>query len=337
MEAHPELNYVEKAAAILVAMGRERASRLLKYFKGQELKRLVDAAHSLETIPQAYLEQLVEEFESEFAQGGGLLDSAETIDSIISEAFSPDEFRELLEPTIDSIEESDEPPIWNIMDEIEAQEITDFVESEHPLICALILSKLSPRKAADIVATFDRDQRKQVLKHMLSSGKPSRATSRFIEHNLREEFGGQVGDTTAQEGRIRVANVLNELDKPNMEEVFDDLANDSDPDNIAAVKSLLFRFEDIVQLDQTARSVIFDAIEADAITSALRGAEGDLAEAVLGSLGQRTRRMIESELAADAPANDDATAQARREIASTAIRLATENRILLPSAQDEAA
>ena len=337
MEATPELNYVEKAAAILVAMGRERASRLLKYFKGHELKRLVDAAHALKTIPQSYLEELVEEFETEFAQGGGLLDSAETIDSIISEAFSPDEFKQLLEPAIESMDAPDEPPIWNVMDEIEAQEITDFVENEHPLICALILSKLSPRKAADIVATFDRDQRKQVLKHMLSSGKPSPATSRFIERNLREHFGGQAGDTTAQEGRIRVANVLNELDKPNMEEVFDDLANDSDPDNMAAVKSLLFRFEDVVQLDQAARSVIFDGIEADAITSALREADPSVAEAVLGSLGQRTRRMIESELAAEAPANLDATEQARREIASTAIRLATENRIVLPSAQDQAA
>lgn len=331
------MNYVQKAAAILVAMGRERAARLLKYFKGSELKRLVDAAHSLETIPQTYMDELVEEFENEFAQGGGLLDSAETIDSIISEAFTPEEFRQLLNPTLDAEEVPDGPPIWELMEEVETEDISGFIEEEHALTCALVLSKLSARKSADIVANFERDRRKQVLKYMMSLGTPSPSACHVIEAVLREQFADTGGDAAASEGRIRVANVLNELDKPNMEEVFDDLANDTDPDNIAAVKSLLFRFEDIVLLDKAARSVIFDTIEADEITAALRGAESELAEAVLGALGQRTRRMIESELASDAPADDEATAQARRNIASTAINLASEKRITMPSDQQEAA
>lgn len=331
------MNYVQKAAAILVAMGRERASRLLKYFKGSELKRLVDAAHSLETIPQTYLDELVEEFENEFAQGGGLLDSAETIDSIISEAFTPEEFRQLLNPTLEVEDVPDGPPIWELMEEVGAEDISEFIEEEHALTCALILSKLSARKSADIVASFERDRRKQVLKYMMSLGTPSPSACHVIETVLREQFADTGGDATASEGRIRVANVLNELDKPNMEELFDDLANDTDPDNIAAVKSLLFRFEDIVLLDKAARSVIFDTIEADAITAALRGADSELAEAVLGSLGQRTRRMIESELASDAPTDEEATAQARRNIASTAISLASEKRIAMPSDQKEAA
>lgn len=337
MDKQIELNSVQKAATILVAMGRERATRLLKYFKGQELRRLIDAAHSLETIPQTYLDELVEEFEREFAEGGGLLDSAEAIDSIISEAFTPEEFRQLLEPAAEIEEAVETEPFWPKMDTIETEEVSEFISQEHPLTRAVILSKLSSRKAADIVAMFDRDNRKQVLKHMMALGTPSGRASRVIENVLREQFADNGSDTAANEGRIRVANVLNELDKSNMEEVFDDLANDSDPDNMAAVKSMLFRFEDIVLLEQSARSVIFDSIEADAITAALRGAEEELSEAVLSALGQRTRRMIESELAAEGPADDEATAQARRDIASTAISLASEKRITLPSAQEEAA
>lgn len=332
-----ELNHVEKAAAILVAMGRERAAKLLKYFKGGELKRLVDAAHSLESISQSDLEDLVDEFENEFARGGGLLDSAETIDSIISEAFSPEEFKQLLEPAIVESSEPEGPSIWKIMDDMDVPEISEFLTDEHPVVCALILSKLSPRNAADIVATFDREKRKHILKHMLSMGDPSTIVLRFIESSLRERFGAPTGGAAVQVGRVRVANVLNELDRPNMEEVFDDLSNDSDPDNIAAVKSLLFRFEDVIHLDQTARSILFDGIETEVATLALQGADSELTEAVLSSVGQRTRRMMESELAADMPVNEDAVSQARRNISSTAIRLATEDRIVLPSAQDEAA
>src|SRR5690606_583680 len=65
----------QKAAAILVAMGKPSAGRLLKFFKPEELKALMEAARSLKTIPQSELEKIVAEFEDEFAEGAGLLDS----------------------------------------------------------------------------------------------------------------------------------------------------------------------------------------------------------------------------------------------------------------------
>lgn len=336
-EPQPPLTAVQKAAAILVAVGRDRASRLIKYFKGDELRRLIDAAHEIDAIPQTQLDHVVEEFEAEFSQGSGLLDSAETIDSIISQAFTPEEFSQLLNPANDDEVSDETVPIWTIMEGRDVEEIAEFVETENELTCALILSKLSSRKSADIIAAFERERRKQVLKHMLSLGAPTVRACNMVERVLRDRFSSDDADGVSDEGRIRVANVLNELDRPNMEEVFDDLANESDPNNIAAVKSLLFRFEDIVQLEQSARSIIFDGIEADAITTALRGAESDVSEAILGALGQRTRRMIESELAAEAPVKADAIADARRAIASTAIKLASEGRITLPAAQEEAA
>jgi len=49
----------QKAAAILVAMGKPAASRLLKFFKQDELKALIEGARLLRTIPQADLERIV--------------------------------------------------------------------------------------------------------------------------------------------------------------------------------------------------------------------------------------------------------------------------------------
>ena len=47
------LTRAQKAAAILVAMGKPSASRLLKFFKQEELKSLIESARLLRTIPQA--------------------------------------------------------------------------------------------------------------------------------------------------------------------------------------------------------------------------------------------------------------------------------------------
>ena len=80
---------------------------------------------------------------------------------------------------------------------------------------------------------------------------------------------------------------------------------------------------------------LFDGLGTDLVTLALRGCEQTLAEAILSALGPRSRRMIESELATEAgniPFAD--IAKARKTIASTAIRLASEGAVQLPGTED---
>ena len=86
----------QKAAAILVAMGKPSASKLLKFFKQDELKALVEGARLLRTINQADLEKIVAEFEAEFTEGAGLLDSGDRMDTIINESLTPEEVNALM-------------------------------------------------------------------------------------------------------------------------------------------------------------------------------------------------------------------------------------------------
>ena len=89
-------------------------------------------------------------------------------------------------------------------------------------------------------------------------------------------------------------------------------------------------------LTQKARVTLFDGISTELVTLALRKAEPAMIEAVLSSIGARSRRMIESELAAGATTSRTRTSHgARKTIASTAIRLASEGAFELPSTQTQ--
>jgi flagellar motor switch protein FliG len=81
MSLEGKLTKAQKAAAILVAMGKPSAGRLLRFFKQKELKALIEAARMLRTIPQSELENIVAEFEEEFTEGAGLLDSGDQMDT----------------------------------------------------------------------------------------------------------------------------------------------------------------------------------------------------------------------------------------------------------------
>jgi flagellar motor switch protein FliG len=104
--------------------------------------------------------------------------------------------------------------------------------------------------------------------------------------------------------------------------------------DLEAIRSQLFSFEDIVSLTQKARVTLFDGIDSDLVTNALRNCDPVLTEAILSAIGARTRRMIEAELTqgSDLVSAQDIT-KARREIASRAIRMASEGSFALPSAQ----
>ena len=68
MSTAANMTRTQKAAAILVAMGKPSASKLLRFFKQEELKALIEGARLLRTIDQADLEKIVAEFEAEFTE-----------------------------------------------------------------------------------------------------------------------------------------------------------------------------------------------------------------------------------------------------------------------------
>lgn len=90
------LSQTEKAAAVLLAMGKSIAGKLLKFFTQSELQAIIAAAQSLRAVPPHELEALVNEFEDLFTEGAGLMDNAKAMESILEEGLTPDEVDGLL-------------------------------------------------------------------------------------------------------------------------------------------------------------------------------------------------------------------------------------------------
>jgi len=326
------LSRAQKAAAILVAMGKPSAGKLLKFFKQDELKSLVDAARQLRTIPQSELEKIVGEFEAEFTEGAGLLDSSDTMTSIINETLTPEEVEALMGGgTGGPAAAETQMPIWPRLDQLPAERLIAAVEAEHPQTIALVLSKLQPSTAAPVLRGLPSMLRGEVAKRMLALVPVSDHAMSLVEKQMRLRIEDESSGRDNSAGQMRVASVLNELDKDDLDALMADMADAGTPD-LEGLRAKLFSFEDIALLSQKSRVALFDSLPAELVTMALRDAPADLTEAVLSAIGARTRRMIESELKdASGAASADEVARARRRIASEAIRLSGEGRVELPS------
>lgn len=330
------LTRAQKAAAILVAMGKPAASRLLKFFKQEELKALIEGARLLKTIPQSELERIVAEFEAEFTEGAGQLDSADQMDDLFNETLSPEEMNAIMGKG-QAAAGNQPPPVWTELEKLEPARLGVFLAGEHAQTSALVLSKLAPQSAANTLLMLEKPLRGEIIRRMMSIATIPEAATKIIENQLRSRVLGETNTKDTSAGQSRVANLLNELDKGQLDEVLQDLQDAGTPD-LEAIRARLFSFEDIPLLTQKARVALFDGLSTELVTLCLRKTPAQLAESVLSSIGARSRRMIESELGqgSDGIAMAD-IAKARKTVASTAIRMAREGAFELPSTQDAAA
>lgn len=324
----------QKAAAILVAMGKPSASKLLKFFKQEELKTLIEGARLLKTIPQSELERIVAEFEGEFMEGAGQLDSADQMDDILNGTLSPEEVKAIMgkEQTAGNAA----PPVWAEVEKLDPARLGAFIAGEHPQTAAVILSKLGPQMSANTLLTLDKVLRSEIVKRMIGMSTIPETAIRLIESQLRSRLLSDSGARDTSAGQIRVASVLNELDKGQLDEMLQDLQQSNTP-NLEAVRARLFSFEDILLLTQKARVTLFDGLSSELVTMCLHKADAGMVEAVLSSIGARSRRMIEAELGQGSDSVPMADiVKARKSVAATAIRMAREGAFELPTVQNAA-
>jgi len=200
----------------------------------------------------------------------------------------------------------------------------------------VILSKLAPSSAANVLLSLEKQMRGEIIKRMMSMGAVPEAATRIVENQLRSRVLSERASKDISAGQSRVASLLNEMDKSQAEEVMQDLERQGTVD-LDGIRARMFSFDDVVFLPQKARVALFDGLSTELVTLCLRGASPELAEAVLSSIGARTRRMIETELAQEVEGLAMAEVMnARRTVASTAIRMSLEGVFDLPNAQNAA-
>lgn len=318
------LTKAQKAAAILIAMGKPVAGKLLKYFASAELQLVIANAQALRAVPADELEILVNEFEDLFTEGAGLMDNAKAMEDILEEGLPPEEVDGLLgrRAPFQAYQQS----VWDRLQDFEPEPIGKFLAEEHPQTVAYIVTMLPAGFAAKTLLQLPEARRADVVHRAVNMKTVNPKIADIIQKRVVDLVERLSADNNVT-GATKVASMMNELEKPQVDQLLSALHTISEKD-AEKVRPKIFLFDDILEMPQKSRVTLFDDVASDTITAALRGADDTLREAVLSAIGARQRRMIESELAMDGGSKRE-TEVARRSIAQEAIRLASADQIVL--------
>ncbi|WP_439873026.1 flagellar motor switch protein FliG [Rhizobium leguminosarum] len=327
------LTQAEKAAAVLLAMGKGVAGRLLKYFTQAELQTIISSAQSLRAIPPDELLLLVSEFEDLFTEGAGLMDNAKAIEAILEEGLTPDEVDSLLGRR--TAFQAYETSIWDRLSEAEPTFVAQFLLREHPQTIAYILSMLPSSFGAKVLLQLPDNRRADIMNRTVNMKAVSPKAAQIIENQVMTLLAEVEAERNAG-GSTKVADLMNELDKPQVDTLLSSLESIS-RESVNKVRPKIFLFDDLMFMPQRSRVMLLNDISTDVLTVALRGSPPEIRESVLSAISPRQRRMIESDLQSGmGGVNPREIAIARRAVAQEAIRLANSGQIELKEKEGDA-
>jgi flagellar motor switch protein FliG len=320
------LTGAEKVAVLLLALGKSKATGLLRRLDPEEIKILTRSSTNLKPVGANDVESLVEEFAQKFSNGVKFMGTEREMRDLLSDVLSEEEYNTALygemEPMVAPLMQAAaagnmrDDQIWDKVSKVKVEELRAYLINEHPQTIGVILSKLDSETAAKIVSSLPAEMRPGILVRMLGGRDVDPDALMILEDTLGEDLLAVSGPTK----HGGVADILNRLEKAQSEDVLKSLA-EIRPDDVKVLKNMLFTFDDMITLAPPARTLVLDQVPIEKLVMALRGTDSAFQNAILASLAARSRRMVEAELAGGGAGPPREVQEARRFIVDTVLRM----------------
>lgn len=322
------LDGVEKAAALLLAMGKPLASRLLKHFDESDLRRLTQAAAGLKPMPTQHLERLVDEFATNFTAGADVIGDPESARRLLDEVLPPELVSDIMADVTGGSKES----FWAKASALPDSRLAACLQEEHPQVAAFLLDRFSSERVAALLVLLPGERRDLVASRLIGLRRVSDRVLHLVEVALEQDLFGAEASAAPAQPEKRLLEIVGKLDREQVEEMLVTFEA-TRPEVARKIRDMMFSFEDIVALSQRDRMILFDKAPTESVILALKDTSAEFRDAVLSSLAARARRMVEAELKnADSVAEKDVLL-ARRTIERIVVDLIGEGAIQRPQPQ----
>lgn len=325
-----ELTGLQKTSILLLALGKDTASKVLGHLNPREVQQIgtamtdvSDVSHrDIHTVMKGFLDELGEDAlginPTEYAQslmvdalgegGGGLMDAA-----MLGDQVKGLEALKWMHPST----------------------ISNMLRNEHPQVVAIVLSYFEPDLSAEILAGIPERFQSEVIYRIatLTTIQP-RALFDLNEVLENASSDGEGGKLATIGGEKRAAEILNLVGGGIDSRVLDDIAIEHE-DISKAIQDKMFVFEDISGIEPRGIQTILGEVPTDVLKIALKGADKKMVELFLENMSKRQAEMLREELEMTGPVKLSDVEEAQRSIIQTVRRLADEEKVMMPGGGEE--
>ena len=286
---------VRKAAILMIMIGPEASSAILRALDEEEVQAIMREIARVQALAPEEAEGVLEEFyQMSLAHDYVLKGGVEYARKVLINAFGPEEARKIISRLVKTI--SNETLSFDAIQKTDPQQLAKFIHNEHPQTIALILSHLNASQAAGLLSSLPAETRSDVALRMASLDEisPEIVTRIAAVIGTKLKALGEVS-REAYGGVNALAEMLNRLDSTTSMEILENIER-ADPKLGENVRHLMFVFEDLLLLDINGVKEVLAKVDRKILTVALKGTSDKMKDHILQAMSQRAADMMREDM-----------------------------------------
>ena len=288
-----ELTGIQKAAILLITLGPEKAAKVFKFLKEEEIEQLTLEIANTRSVSQALKEEVLDEFyevclAQQYIAEGGIGYAKELLEKALG--------NEKAMEVIGKLTASLQVRPFEFIRKTDVSLLSNFILDEHPQTIALILSYLSTQQASAILSQLSLDKQADVAKRIAQMDRTSPDVIKEVERVMERKLASLVNqDYTIAGGVDAVVEILNTVDRGTEKHIMETLEID-EPELADEIRKKMFVFEDILTLDDRSIQRVLREVDNNELAVALKSAGEDVQAAIFNNLSKRLATMIREDM-----------------------------------------
>ncbi|WP_454050982.1 flagellar motor switch protein FliG [Cellulomonas sp. Marseille-Q8402] len=320
------LTGTQKAAVLLLQLGRERAAKVMSQLEVAEIEELTAEIMRLERVEPALADEVVEEFYASSAIGPSVNGGLGFATQLLEGALGRDEAAGMIERLQTSM--AGQP--FEFLQHADARQVLSLLNGEHPQAVALVLAHLRPEHASAILAGLPADQQSEVAHRIALMERASPDVVAVIAESMQRKASTVLtpNELSAVGGVQPLVEIINRAD-PTTEKLILEGLQSRDEALADEVRSRMFVFGDTVLLEDRAMQLVLRQVETNELSVALKGAAPEVRDKILRNLSERARENLEEEIELLGPVRLSQVEEARAGIVQAIRRLEESGQIVI--------
>jgi flagellar motor switch protein FliG len=330
--ADRSLSTLEKAAIVLMSLGKTQAAEVMKFLNETEVKKLSRAFMGVQEVDRETQKSVATEFHNMLhAAERVVVDGREFAKDVIGSAFGDQAGDALLEYISGSRKEG----ISALINDIPSNIVDNFIQSEHPQTIAFLLTKMVPELAAELLAKMTEETQTDVLVRISQLEHVKADVIDEVREVLRSQLRGvSMREEEEAGGPKAAADILNFVDRNNEERILTEI-EEMFPELAEEIRNLMFTFEDLGKIDDRSIQTLLKEVPRDQLVLALKTASDDLRDLLFRNISQRAAQMLREDLETLGPTKLKDVEKAQQAIVDIVRRLEAEGKIQVAGGGDD--
>ena len=332
-EDYRSLTGPEKAAILLLALSEDHTTKLFESMDDDEILEISQVMAGLGKVSPAVVERLFIDFAEQMTSTNSLVGTHDSTERLLQKAgISGDR--------IDNIMEEIRGPagrtMWEKLGNVNEEILATFLQKEYPQTVSVVLSKVSSDHAARVLAMLPENFALEVIHRMIRMEAVQKDILDEVERTLRQEFMTNLARTQRRDSHEMIAEIFNNMDRTAETRFLEELEK-SVPESAERIRSLMFTFEDLANLDPAGVQTLIRAVDKEKLPIALKGATETIRDLFFSNMSERASKIMKEDMAAMGPVRLRDVEEAQQAIVNVAKDLEASGEITIASgdAEDE--